>query len=176
MSTYDDDDGPAATTPRRKLEAAMQEVAEYRREYIRASVSGVGGDQSLLRGFHAAVICYYCELRPYREEGEIEDIWDEVVLWETADSERVQGLETLERWINATETHQVDQPGRGAATRPEQQPACLDGDRLLRVSYVLDEVGKALDLAVPVPESTHRTEIDDELMEEVEEWRQKKLS
>lgn len=81
QSSSDAEPRPGARVPRRKLEAAMEEVAEYRRDFIRAQQMGAGADERLLRGYHAAVINYYEELRTYRNWSAVEEAWQTMRMW-----------------------------------------------------------------------------------------------
>lgn len=127
------------------------ELAESER--VSSSVSGQ--THALL---HGRVFAYYravkrcLDMYPNAEE-----------LWKDRDIGRFERMRSQKQEIVKTI------PGRGQANTTTLRTAPLDYETLDTLSDELDDVTSHL------AESTHRTEIDDELIEEVEEWRQQNL-
>lgn len=162
--------------PRRKLEQAMSDVAEYRREYLLAVQAGRDRSDRFRRGFHAVVMNYYIELSNYKDKTAIEDEWDEILLWENGTGE-VRGVDTLEEWLNRYETVSDAAPGRRRGEAGESRRAIyLSPDKLVAASRALDRLARDLGLELEVSEGSPRTEITEEMIEEVEEWRKQNLT
>lgn len=167
MAKTDHNDGEAATArvPRERLEAAMQDVAEVRREFVYATQIGAEADERLLRRFHAAVMHYYLELANYRDEDAVSDRWQEIELWPGA-----EGAPKLEQFMDQKVKVQKENPGLDRGSSTEMKPYHLPGDKLVAAAAALDELAKEMGLAVNMPESTPRTEIEDEMFDKVDEW------
>lgn len=67
--------------------------------------------------------------------------------------------------------------GRSGGVTTEQVPAVTEVpiSQIIQITKDLDAVAKKLSFAATAADSTPRTEINDELVEEVEQWRQKNL-
>lgn len=141
--------GPDSPTPRQRLEVAMQEVADYRRDVVRMQQMNTDTHERTLRGFQAALMNYYMELDLYRDEKQLEKFWNEAKLWRD-NGEWVCGFENLEEWNNATRDIAVRSPGLGRGTRQEPRRAYMPPDIALRVSRQLDRAAKKLGLAIEV--------------------------
>lgn len=136
-----------ANVPRQKLEDALREMADFRKQFIFAHAAGVGVDDRTKRGFHAAVINCYTELIPYRDHRSVKQKWDDALLWETEDG-WVKGLSTLDDWIMRTSSAQEEKPGRRSGKVTVSKPQCLEPIHAYRVSLILDQVAKELGIAI----------------------------
>lgn len=207
-SNSDEPESRSARVPRGKIEAAMEEVAEYRRDLVRAQQAGVGANERLLRGFHAAVVNYYLELRNYRDWDAIEEEWAAMRMWpaqrergisglyverglhfevdetdegvevqlteageeKLADDEWVRGVDAIESWMDRTRVVKVDRPGLGRGEAEQVEPAYMPPRILFAASFALDTIARELGVSIRKAEHTETTEIDRELVNEVNEW------
>lgn len=104
-------------------------------------------------------------LRPYRGEEALETPWNE------------RGVDVIEQWVHGEVTAERDLNRRGNMTEAVTVPKAYDVSvyQLDAAFEELQAIAKELGNAAPAPESTHRTEITDDLVEEVEKWRQRNL-
>lgn len=115
----------------------------------------------------AALADYQDVLQDYSDEDALDTEWDERV---TVDLDRA-----------LSKTVAIEKPAGHARNRQStttvEMPAVaqLSVDQLLAIAKELDQIAKELGFAAPVAESVHRTEIDEELIEEVEKWRKQNL-
>lgn len=143
-------DKPEARVARALIEQAMADVAQIRREYVRASLIGVGNDESLLKRFQAEVLNYYLVLRPQREAKPLGEKWQNARLWRTETGQWVTGIDELGTWIGETRTEYRSRPGRTSRKEQVEVPDVQPGERLMRVSTVLDDVAKGLGVTINV--------------------------
>lgn len=161
--------------PKQKIEAAMQEVSAVRMQYIRR-VQSQQVTPDLLREFHSAVMVYFTELRPYREEECLGRKWQTARLWPKhgnwdadVDEEEqwVTGIETLMRFID----YRVEQPsqsgGWGTSSESKTVSTHLPPEKLLRVSFILDEIAKDLGISIDVNQGKRPIGMLDEREREV---------
>lgn len=156
MAENDDQNGLSGRVPRQKLETSMHDVADYRQDLIQNQQLNNDHDLTLLRGFHAAIMRYYIELKVYSDEPAIKDFWNSAELWPRGDSEVVKGIDHLQNWMNRYQTIQRDRPGRGRGSEPMEVRVPLPPDKALRASQVLDKAAKKLGLSLPVKDVTER--------------------
>lgn len=84
----------------------------------------------------------------------------------------VTGLQHLESWFDESRVERREiSDVFGTRVVTEERPQRLAPDVLFRVCRGLDEAAKELGVLTKSEESVPRTEIDDDLMEELEEWR-----
>lgn len=142
--------GPESRTPLERVEAAMQEVADYRRDVLRMQQMNADMDEPTLRGFQAALMNYYMELDLYRDEQQLESFWKDAKLWRGETGDWVRGFDNLERWNNAQRSAPVKNPGLGRGQREVTMRSYMPPDVALRVSRQLDRAAKKLGLAIKV--------------------------
>lgn len=176
MSSKEEQQAAQSRTPRERLETAMQEVAGYRRDVLRMQQMDADTDERTLRGFQAALMNYYMELDLYRDESQLEEYWKEAELWRDGSGQWVTGFENLEHWNNSEKTINVRQPGLRRGATPQSVRSYMPPDIAIQISRQLDRAAKKLGFAAPIKESTPRTEINEELIEEVEKWRKQNLA
>ncbi|MFB6200866.1 MAG: hypothetical protein ABEI98_02535 [Halorhabdus sp.] len=141
--------GGSSDIATKKLGSAMQEVARYRRDYIRSrQLPNRQATDGLIRGFHSAVINLYSELRPYRDVDALGNKWRNAKMWRDDNGEWVRGVDTLANWIDREVTVEESQPGRGGGSDTVTVAAHLSGPQLLRASWILDEIGRELGIQV----------------------------
>lgn len=95
--------------------------------------------------------------------------------WEP-EIEEITGLDSLPQLANRTTTQEREVSNSfGETTIREESVKPLDGDVLLQISRALDDAAEKLGFAPEAPDSKPRTELTEDLLEEVNEWRQKKV-
>jgi len=135
--------GPA----RQNVDEAMEEVAHYRHQYLRAAQAGESDNLELRREFHSAVLNYWLSLRPYRNTDALGQKWQEAQLWKDDANEWVTGLDNLQDWVNRTRTVTVAGEGGHERGEPETRTVSepLPAKALLRVSMILDDLASQID-------------------------------
>lgn len=89
--------------------------------------------------------------------------------------EYATGLETLTEWTDKTEVV-TEKKGRYRPTTVQKvKPLRLPPEALIRAARLLDQAAEELGLLATVTAATPRTELTDDMIEGVEEWRQKNL-
>lgn len=126
---------------------------------------------------HTAVLRYRAELRPYR--GEEEELWTDTVATVDAphdDLPAAVALANAGEWERAfvERRRRTSSTVHGAETEVRQYRALLPVKVLRSLYDRLNDMLKAIQFA-PTAESTTETGIGKELMEEVEQWRQKNV-
>lgn len=101
-------------------------------------------------------------LRAYDDDGNVE-------------YEYATGLKTLTEWTDKTEVITEKQGRYRPTTVKKVKPLRLPPENLLRAARLLDQAAEELGLLATVTAATPRTELTDEMVEEVEEWRQENL-
>lgn len=136
------------TDPRRsQITEAMEDVAYYRQQFLRAVQSNQGNHPNLRREFHSAVINYWIALRPYRDNDALVDKWEHARVWKNDNGDWVTGLDSLQDWVNRTRTVTVNESSgydEGGKTAMEVSEA-LPMKALVRVSMILDDVASQMD-------------------------------
>lgn len=113
----------------------------------------------------SAALDYYHILYEHRDEEALDEPWEE------------RGIDWLEEFAGTTVTVEESLPRANGATREVQKPAIqtVEPGRLKQVILELNDVANELGLSAEVKESAPRTDISEDLIEEVEEWRQANL-
>jgi len=108
---------------------------------------------------------YRTVLYEFRDEDALDPEWDE------------RDLDWLDDYLGETVEVEVPGPGMTRNTQTESIPAIqtVDPERIVELTRNLDDVRRELGFAANVDESTPRTEIDDELLDKVEQWRQQNV-
>lgn len=134
----------------------MKEVALSRREYFQRVQANADDDPDFLRGFHADVIGYYTELRPYRDADPLGNkwraakMWPENGDWDAPDEHWVKGVDVLSRYIDYKVPAESDSGGWGTRAKDEMVSTYLNSEKLVRASMVLDEIARDLGIAIDV--------------------------
>lgn len=162
MSDYSDERDDQR--PRRIIYDIREQVQAARNEVYSELVGRGAVSLDSRRQLATATVQYWDVLREYRDERE--DEWEEA------------GVDQLATAIGSTVAVETAAPGDTTATQTEERPALLsvDAQQILQISKRLDELANDLGFSASVSEAGHRTEIDEELIEEVEEWRQQNLA
>lgn len=119
------------------------------------------------RDLAVSLLQYHDVLMEFSDHSDkIEERWDESQITE------------IRELLGKTTRQPVPAPGRTNANKYVEQPAILEvgAETLIDISKKLDGIANKLDFTASVSETTPRTEITDEMIEEVEEWRQHNLS
>jgi len=156
--SYNNDDGPSNSgATLQKIEQAILRVGRARQQYIEQCQAGTISPR-LQREFHSAVINYYIELRPFRDNKAISDDWDDVKLWTDNNGEPVTGFDTLLDWVDMKRPSQTKVPGRANNRTETLEPDTLPAEKLLHISMELDdiahELGFAPDSKTPIADPT----------------------
>lgn len=158
------DNDSSDTRSKRLLQEIREQVILVRSQYL--SERGAGQVRpSTEQALRDVTIEYYEAIREHRGESVIAQDWDE------------SGVAQVEELLEETTTVQRDRPGHGTAVEQAEVPLIQQVDPLVLVNLTrkMDDLCKRLGFSPAVNESTPRTEIDEELVEEVERWRQKTL-
>ena len=162
MSTDSDsqNDGQTAARGIHKTRRWVQNVRSKYYEELSATGNCSNSTHQLLQ---TAVLRYWDTLREYRDE--VEDTWEE------------NQLDRIPELARKPVTVQANAPGYGSATRSVQRRAIseVDAENLVEYTHRLDSIAHKLGFAAEARKQTTRTEIDDELLEEVEQWRKQEL-
>lgn len=162
MSTSDDETrvSPAYRLIHFYREQAMAAVQRYNSAVVNDQVA-----ERIQRDLAEAALNYYYVLHEHRDEDALEEDWDE------------RGIAWIEDAQTQTVTIEESLPRSNAASTVVEKPALLSVDaiRLKQVILELNDVAKELGLSADVKSSTPRTEITEEMIEEVEQWRQNNL-
>lgn len=146
------------TAALQKVEQAMLRVGAARQQFIEANQSSNLTDR-ILRQFHAAVMNYYLELRPYRQNALISEEWETATLWHR-DGEEVEGLDHLRSWVSRKRQSESKNPGRGTSSSQNVEPDRLPAEDLLRISLLLDDLAYELGFSAPTKEQTPNDDAD----------------
>lgn len=148
--------------PTGKIEQAMKEVHEDRRQLLNAKQNpqqepGIW----TLREFTSDIFAYYIELRPYSNSAPVEDLWDTIEVWPAAadpfiqswdPGEQVTGIDSIADWLNRTQTVKVKSPGLGRGGDEKEVPAFMPPEVLLEASQALDKIAKELGFSIDLPD------------------------
>jgi hypothetical protein len=160
MSKQEDDER------RRTLLDDIQEEALLISAQYQFETSEGGVTPQTERQLRQAVIRFYAALRKYRHEPVVEESWND------------SAVDEIKQLLTETTTIRPEKPGHGSARGdPIQVPIIQQVGPHTLNEYIekLDDLYHELGLSDPVKDSTPRTEINDELIEEVEEWRKANL-
>lgn len=141
--------------------AALSAVQEYRRQKL----GPVPVTEAVRRELAERALAYREVLHKYREKDALDPAWDE---------RDIHWIETKQNQLINVEQ---PSPRRNSNTETVEKPAILavDPERIVGVIRELEDVADELGFTAATSGATHRTEIDDDLIEEVEEWRQENL-
>lgn len=151
---------PAARLVHHFREQAMAAVGDYDEALTHGGVP-----EAVQRDLAKAALDYYNALHEHREEDALDEPWDE------------RGITWLEEAEGATVEVKQQLPRSNGATTTRRKPMLMavDPERLRNTIRELNEVANELGFGPEIANSVHRTEISDEVIEEVEEWRQENL-
>jgi len=159
MSNEDRDD----PQPRRLLYEMQKRLETVRRRVRREQAFSNVSENAHLQ-LAEAIVEYHDMLYKYRGERAVSDEFPEIP--------------DIRERMGDTAYIMVEAPGDTDNKKPDERPALLElsTQRLLEAARELEDVTLTLGFAPTADaESTHRTEIDDDLIEEVEKWRQTNL-
>lgn len=193
MSVEDDQISRKGAIATRIITQAQQRNHRARSNYLEARQMSDDVPWQIHHELQAAVMEFYQGLRPLREHNAVEDFWKEVEICEiqtgwdpvvkngkivdyNAEIDTITGFESLEE-LTARRTSEEKTVSDSFGTRTVQTSDrdLVDGHVLLGASQKLDDAANKLGFGPDIDESTPRTEIDEELMEKVEKWRQENL-
>lgn len=149
----------------RIVREAREQMQVARSDYFSAKLSGTVGWKTKHQ-LARAVRQYYDALWEYRERNnKIKEAWED------------SAVDEIPHLSNETTTVEVEAPGDSPSSNAVQRNALVaaDPDLLIALSKQLDELANQMGFAAATKEVTERTEITDEMIEEVEEWRQANL-
>jgi len=160
MSDYEDDDGQRKT------------VVHYRRETLFSALDALDENKPNVPGdvkhqVGVALNSFRRALRQHRnEEDALEKPWDE------------RGVDVVDQWMNTEVGVEVSINRRGSAHKEERVLAIkqVPVRQIEAVAQELLDIAKELGFSEHIDESTHRTEITEEQLKEVEKWRKQNLA
>lgn len=157
------DDRRQDRMPSRDVYETRRWVREVRSQYYHQTAQSGGCSQETHELLQEAVLRFWDILREYRDT--VDEEWEE------------KNLDQIQRLANQRVTVPVSAPGYGSHQETAQRRAIseLDADTLVQLTHRLDEIAHELGFAAEAKESTTRTEITQEDVEEFEEWRQKQM-
>ena len=117
------------------------------------------------RELASATLAYRDRLKNFQGNNALEEPWAE------------RGVDWIEQVAGQTVTVSTQVPRSNGNSRPTTDPALLHvpPSRLIATLEELDEIAGELNFEASTPESTTRTEITNDLLEEVEQWRKRNL-
>lgn len=193
MRAEDDEITRKGAVATRLITRAQQRNHRARADYLEARQLSDDAPWQIQHELQAAVMEFYQALRPLREHKAVEDFWEEVEICEiqtgwdpvvkdgvvvdyNPEIKTITGFESLEE-LTAQRTSQEEtiSDSFGTRTVTVRDRDLVDGEILLGASQKLDDAANKLGFGPDIDESTPRTEIDDELMENVEKWRKANL-
>lgn len=151
--------------PRRDVYETKRFVRNQRAQYYQEVASSGGYSAITHQRLQAAVLRYWDTLHEFGDEEAIAEEWED------------NDLDRIPELADKTVTVDVNVPGYGGTTSTERKPAIstLSAKQLIDLTHKLDDIAKMLGFSADIKESTNNTEITDEMVEEVEEWRQRTL-
>lgn len=154
------DDGNDRSPFTELVKDARDRVYLARSQYYRDKIDFGRVREETRRELAHAAMQYRSALHEYADEGAIEGEWDE------------SGIEWLDEMLHQQRPVESPAPGDTANGTVEMRPAILTvkPEAILRVTEKLDEIAKGLGFSATIKESTPRTEITKEDMEEVDRW------
>jgi hypothetical protein len=150
---------------RRIVQESREQMQAARSDYFSNKLAG----NVSLRVRHQlarAARQYYDALWEYRDRNpSIEAAWEE------------SDVEYIEMLSNDTVYVDVDPPGDAPGNTSEERNALVaaEPEFVLRLTKQLDKIANEMGFAATTKEATPRTEITDQMIEEVEEWREANL-
>lgn len=147
------------------VKVAQERLYTARERYYRDMLDRGHVSEQTRRELIQAAMEYRSELVQYADESIVEEDWDE------------SGIEWLADLLHETTTVPKEAPGRTSNPERTTRPAVMavDPSYILEVTHELDHIAKKLGLGLNVTQSEPRTEITEEDMEKLEEWREANL-
>jgi len=164
MATQNEETSPQNAATRAINEARAD--ATMARRYLRRMMLQQGSVDAHAKVEAAeAAVALYDELKEHREKSALERDWEE------------SGIERLEEALGSTAMVPVESAGRSSNQQQEPRPAMhtVPTQDIINAIDTLCELCDTLGYGAPVDAATQRTEITDELIDEVGEWRQENL-
>lgn len=163
MATTDDDRervSPAYRLIHHYREQATAAVQRYNEARVRGDV-----DERVQLDLATAALNYYNVLHEHRDEAALSEPWGE------------RGIQWLEQAAQQSVVVEESLPRSNGATAASTKPKLLavDPEAIKQTILELNDIAKELGLSIRIEESTPRTEITDEMIEEVDEWRKQNL-
>jgi len=158
MAASDDDSSHFS----RLVYRAQEEMDQARMVYFQQRASDAVTSETVSY-LQASLMRYYSIMRRYRDESAVEDEWP------------TEQFRQLQEHVLSDQPVQSQSAGRGSRKSVQTRPGRVDPNVAVELSFALDDIATELGFAAAASESTHRTEIDDDLIEEVEEWRKQNL-
>lgn len=168
MSSTDDDSVPQA---KRMVFEILEELLGARNRFRDEEFANNGSaSEDAYTRFCARIVQTADYLSQFADEGAVDDEEFE---------EFFEAVEAIKSRRGETVTVERPAPGDTSAMQSSGEPVpailMLDGEWLIDVSRQAERICKNLGWGPTVTKGTHRTEIDDELIEEVEKWRKQNL-
>ena len=159
------DDSTGFDRAKRLLFEIREQVIIVRSRYLSELARGEVSPQTE-QALRDIAIEYYEALREHRDEAVVKDAWSE------------SGVGQLEHLLSETTTVQRPKPGYGTSNDVVEVPMIhqVDPHKIVQFTRKMDDLCKLLGFSPSVNQSTPRIEIGDDLIQEVEEWRQNHLS
>lgn len=187
---------PTARTRKALIDRALQRVHDARTRCQGERLGYGDVDEALRADLQHAVLDLYWALRPLRGEDAIDEWWDDVELSEVwteritdvkgnlygrgvdidMEEEPKSGLESLQvlDGMTQSETRELE-TFRGKRTETVVKPTILPYQILKDIAGTLEDAAGKLGFNPTVEEQAPRTEIDDDLLDEVKRWQQNNL-
>lgn len=159
MATSDDDE--VSSPFGRLIYNAQEEMDRARMLYFQERAANSVSDDTISY-LQASLLRYYSILRRYRDVDAVEELWTDE-------------FEQLQEYALSDQTVATRSAGRGSRQSITSRPGRVDPKVAVELSHQLDDIATELGFSATPDEATHRTKIDDELMEEVESWRKQNL-
>lgn len=156
-------DDAADREPKQLIYEMRREVQRVRNQYWEEGINGGSSDKIHLE-LAARTLQYYDVLYEHRdEESTDDDDWPDISPLQDRVNKRIKEFE--------------ESTGRGRSVTTVERPAILDVPvgQIIAISEELDDLAKRLGFSAAVDETTPRTKLDGELLEEVEEWRKQNI-
>lgn len=158
MATSDDE---TSNPFGRLIYNAQEEMDRARMLYFQERAANSVSDDTISY-LQASLLRYYSIMRRYRDVDAVEDLWTDE-------------FEQLQEYALSDQTVAKQSAGRGSRQSVASRPGRVDPKVAVKLSQKLDDIATELGFSAAPDEATHRTKIDDELMEEVESWRKQTL-
>jgi hypothetical protein len=162
MAATDDDSG--SNQFEKLIAATYRRVVAARQEYTQAQLRGDVTTNHVV-DLAKATYEYHSILYEHHDEDVLDPEWED------------RNLDWLNDYRGESVTVEQSAPGMTSNTVEKEIPAILtvNPERIVQLTRKLDTVRKELGFSAQVSESHPHVELTDELLEEVEEWRQTTL-
>lgn len=146
----------------RLIYRAQEEMDEARMLYFQQRAANSVTEETITY-LQASLMRYYGIMRRYRDESAVEDEWPG------------EQFQRLQDHVLSEEQVPTQSAGRGSRQTVQTRPGRVDPKQAVELSFTLDDIATELGFAAAASEAKHRTEIDEDLIEEVEKWRKQNL-